>query len=108
MPVVELNHTPVFAESARIAAMPVIETEGKDNQIQPQAPSLNETLGMNARGIDEAAIGIENGDGQFVWPVKVEDELAKLYRGDDVLYLEVTYRQEHPPPSQAGKPPLLR
>ncbi|TQD84050.1 hypothetical protein C1H46_030372 [Malus baccata] len=61
-------------------------------------------LGRNTRGIDEAAIGIENGDGQFVWPVAVEDELAKLYHGDDVLYLEVTYRREHSPPSQAGKP----
>ena len=65
-------------------------------------------LGGNARGIDEAAIGIENGDGQFVWPVAVEDELAKIYRGDDVLYLEVTYRREYSPLSQAGKPPLFR
>ncbi|TQD72953.1 hypothetical protein C1H46_041508 [Malus baccata] len=90
MPVVKLNHTPVFAESARIAAMLVIATEGG-----------------NARGTDEAAIGIENGDGQFVWPVTVEDELAKLYRGDYVLYLEVTYLQEHPPPSHAGKQHLF-
>ncbi|KAM1168912.1 hypothetical protein ACFX19_031298 [Malus domestica] len=58
-------------------------------------------LGGNARVIDEATIGVENGDGQFVWPIAVEDELAKLYRGDDALYLEVNYRREHSP-SQAG------
>ncbi|RXH90807.1 hypothetical protein DVH24_035571 [Malus domestica] len=65
-------------------------------------------LGGNARGIDKAVIGVENGDAQFVWPVAVEDELAKLYHGDDVLYLEVTYRREHSPPSQAGKLLLFR
>ncbi|KAM1150178.1 hypothetical protein EV2_031608 [Malus domestica] len=65
-------------------------------------------LGANARGNDEATIGVENGDGQFVWPIAVEDELAKLYHGDDELYFEVTYRQEHSPPSQAGKPLFFR
>ncbi|KAB2633518.1 anthocyanidin 5,3-O-glucosyltransferase-like [Pyrus ussuriensis x Pyrus communis] len=65
-------------------------------------------LGGNVMGIDETAIGVENGDGQVVWLVVVGDELAKLYRGDDVLYLEVTYRREHSPSSQAGKPHLFR
>ena len=51
MLVVELNHTPVFAESARISAMPVIKIEGKDNQIQPQAPSLNETVNKTPNSI---------------------------------------------------------
>ncbi|TQE01424.1 hypothetical protein C1H46_013005 [Malus baccata] len=65
-------------------------------------------LGGNAKGIDEATIGIENGDGQFVWPIAVEDEFAKLYHGDDVLYLEVTCGQEHSHPSQAEKALLFR
>ncbi|KAM1135247.1 hypothetical protein ACFX2I_044303 [Malus domestica] len=64
-------------------------------------------LGGDAKGIDEETIGIENGDGQFVWPIAVEDELAKLYCGDDV-YLEMTCGREHSHPSQIGKPLLFR
>ncbi|KAM1552191.1 hypothetical protein FF1_044256 [Malus domestica] len=64
-------------------------------------------LGGDAKGIDEETIGIENGDGQFVWPIAVEDELAKLYCGDDV-YLEMICGREHLHPSQIGKPLLFR
>ncbi|KAB2597486.1 hypothetical protein D8674_000406 [Pyrus ussuriensis x Pyrus communis] len=37
------------------------------------------------RGVEEAVVGVKNGDGELVGVVAV-DELAELHHGDDVTY----------------------